>query len=67
MWSDCSESIFSKKIAGLACLLPDFFENIKNKKNYSKNIYNELNLISACVFADQAISKEKKIKIKYIR
>jgi len=52
---------------GKACLLPDFFENIKNKKNYSKNIYNELNLISACVFADQAISKEKKIKIKYIR
>ena len=42
---------------GKACLLPSFFQKLKDKKKYSKEIISEINLISACAFADQAITK----------
>jgi len=52
---------------GKACLLPKFFEKISFSKSYKKDIINELNLVSACVFSDQSISKKKRVRIKYIK
>ena len=52
---------------GKACLLPDFFSKIKSGKKHSKDIIKEINLISACVFADQAVAKKRKLKIRYFK
>lgn len=55
----------SKKIYdGKACLLPDFFKKIKDKKNYYKQISKELNLVLTCIFADMA--NLKRLRIRYI-
>lgn len=54
----------SKKIYdGKACLLPEFFKKIKDKKNYYKQISKELNLVSTCIFAEMANLKRLKIKL----
>ena len=49
---------------GKDCLLPNFFENLKLKKNYKKNILREINLMSASISSDISLKKNKKIKIK---
>jgi len=58
----------SKKLySGKACLLPSFLKKIETSKNFSKNIYNELNLMTTCIFADMSSHKERKLKIKYLK
>jgi len=49
---------------GKDCLLPNFFENLKLKKNFKKNIVREINLMSASISSDISLKKNKKIKIK---
>ena len=43
--------MLQKLYGGKDCLLPKVLENLKNKK-VSKDIYNELNLVSASVYAN---------------
>lgn len=65
---DSKKMKIKKKIYdGKACLLPEFFTKINNRKNYVNNIINELNLISACVYSEQSILKKKQVKIRYIK
>ena len=58
----------SKKLyTGKACLLPSFFKKIEKDKKFSKSIYNELNLMTACIFADMSSHQKKKLKINYLK
>ena len=56
-----------KLYSGKDCLLPMVLEKVKKQKSFKKEIYNELNLVSASVYADISLKHNKKIKIKYLK
>ena len=49
---------------GKDCLLPAFLKNLKTKKNYKKNVMEEINLMSTSISSDISLMKNKKVKIK---
>lgn len=61
-------SIKVKKLYnGKAALLPVFFSLLPKKKEIKKHIHKELDLITATIYAELALKKNKKIKINYTR
>ncbi len=60
--------ISNKKLYdGKDCLLPKVLTKLRTRKNFKKEVYNELNLISASIHADISSKRKKKIKIKYLK
>ena len=64
-----SNKIITKKklYNGKASLLPEVFTKLRKQKIFKKEIYNELNLVSASIYADISSKKKKKIKIRYFK
>ncbi|MAV57014.1 MAG: hypothetical protein CMI79_05770 [Candidatus Pelagibacter sp.] len=60
--------ILNKKLyKGKDCLLPEVLTKLQTQRNFKKEVYNELNLISASIHADISSKRKKKIKIKYLK